>query len=183
MSAVVPSFSFQRGWRKTEMTVQTPRLQSCPLTEIQESIIFQGPQRHEEGGAGFVSMETSSVVYESSRSINPREKKKKNQWRVQSLTRFFFSSFSNIFLKCRFWVVYGGGCIFSVTILISKLEVQSHRKQCLCLICRDAAKDPKKKALHIYIKKFGVTRLFLAVLTVFIHECLTAQFSCDLWHD
>lgn len=51
---------------------------------------------------------------------------------------------------------------FSVTILISKLEVQSHRKKCLCLVCQDATKDKKtnknkKKALHIYIKKFGAT--------------------------
>lgn len=86
---------------------------------------------------------------------------KKNQWKgpVFDTFFFFFSFFLNIFLKCRFWVG-GGCCIFSVTILISKLEVQSHRKKCLCLICQDATKDPTKKALHIYIKKFGATRLF-----------------------
>lgn len=94
-------------------------------------------------GAGSVSMETSSMDdNESSRPINPRTNGIKKRWRVQSSTRllliffpsFFFFFF--LFLNAGFWVIC---CVFSVTILISKLEVQSHRKQkCLCLVCQDA---------------------------------------------
>lgn len=118
------------------------------LADTRESLVFRDHVDERKAGsgggqgAGSVSMETSSMDHnESSRPINPRTKGINKRWRVRSSTRLllgFFPSFFNFsFLNCRFfWVVC---CIFSVTILISKLEVQSHRKsKCLCLVCQDA---------------------------------------------
>lgn len=98
MSAVVPSFSFQRGWRKTEMTVQTPRLQSCPLTEIQESIIFRDHGDTRKAGRGLSPWKhppwsTSQV------GVSTREKKKKKPMEGPVFDTFFFFFFLFLLFK------------------------------------------------------------------------------------
>lgn len=55
----------------------------------------------------------------------------------------------------RLWLLYFSSLFSSASLKYSHTE-----KKCLCLVCQDATKDQKKeekKALHIYIKKFGAT--------------------------
>lgn len=111
-----------------------------------------------------------------------QKKKKKIDGRVQSLTLsyFFFLLFIYFFLNAVFesFVVV----VFFVTILISKLEVQSHRKEMFMSRlsrCHQRPKKRRKKGIaYLHQEVWG--DFFLAVLTVFIYECLTAQFSRDL---
>lgn len=74
----------------------------------------------------------------------------------------FFSFFFKIFLlfNCRF---FGSSVVFFRSLFSSASLKYSHtgNQKCLCLVCQDATNkkiknqtEGKKKALHIYIKKF-----------------------------
>lgn len=77
--------------------------------------------------------------------VGASTRKKKINGRVQSLTlSIFFILFKIFFLNAVFES-------FVVFFSVSKLEVQSHRKKCLCLIYQDATKDPEKKKGIAYL--------------------------------
>lgn len=71
--------------KETEEKMQTPQLQSCPLTEIS---ITSGD--HGSVGVGVVSMETSSVD-NWSQCINSQKTKPKTSERVQFFLDFISS--------------------------------------------------------------------------------------------
>lgn len=116
---------------------------------------FRGPRRPRgRRGVGFVSMETSSV---DDKSVNRPKKTKKikggsSLWHCLCFFLLFF-----IFLNVFFFL----SRIFSVTILISKLEVQSHRKKHVSSVKMPRKTHKKKKRHCIFTSRsFGATRLF-----------------------
>lgn len=93
---------------------------------------------------------------------------------------------------CRFKKQFGVGFLKNVKrhyFSIHKLDKQSHRKRKkVSHLSRRHQKTTKqtnkKKGVACLRQKGGATSLywvFSAVLTVFIHECLAAQFSQDRW--
>lgn len=139
--------SFCLKWvKETEETMQTPQLQSCPLTEIS---ITSGD--HSSGrqrvGAGFVSVGKLSVD-DWSWCINSRKTKSKtSEWSSSGLFRLYFL-LNAVFFKS--WSLF------------SSLSLQySHTEEKQNLICQDATKDKEKKRHCIFTsRRFGATRLF-----------------------
>ena len=128
----------------TETTVQTPQLQSRPLTGSQESTGGKHP--------------------------------------IMSRRVPVFDTPPLFLLNAVLWVVV----VFFGHYSHQQAWSTVTQKQ-MFYVCQDATIDPRRrrrrkeeKALHIYIEEFWGD-FFLAVLTVFIQECLTAQFFS--WHD
>lgn len=133
------------------------------LAETRESLVFR--DHVDKRRAGSVSMETSSMEHnESSRPINPRTKGTTNDG-GSSLQHvfcwFFFLLFLNFLLFNRRF--FGSSVVFFRSLFSSASLKYSHtgNQKCLCLVCQDATNkkiknktEGKKKALHIYIKKF-----------------------------
>lgn len=74
---------------------------------------------------------------------------------------------------------FAGGLDFSVTILISKLNIQSHRK--LMFMPHKWRQKEQKKALHIYIKKFGAT--FFSQSSQSSYTSVSRLSFLVIWHD
>lgn len=139
-------------------------------TSSRSLIFWDHGDKRKAGGAGFVTMETSSVD-ELSRCINPRKK----QWSMEGSSLYL--SFWNVFLKFRFWVI----CWIFFTVLISKLEVQSHRKKNVYV--SSFTKDEKKKKKGIaYLHQEVLGRLFFSGSPHSLHTRVSHG-SVFSWHD
>lgn len=141
------------------MTVQTPQLQSCPHKIYRSRSPIRDHSDARKAGVGFVSMETSVDDSESSQGINPETKKNKSVegsslWHrlyiFFLLLIFFLNAVFELFVVVMYFF-----CHYSHQQAWSTV---TQKKKCLCLVCED--QKEKEKALHIYIKKFGATRLF-----------------------
>lgn len=80
----------------------------------------------------------------------------KNSGRVHSLTRVYFFPFKRFFSSKQFLNRSRVVWIFRSLFSSASLTYSHTENKCLCLISEDK-KNKKKKALHIYIKKFGAT--------------------------
>lgn len=149
---------------------------------------FQGPWWHKKGGLGIVSMETSSWITKKTNKRKTEKKKKdkkKNKnpkqktvegsihWHVFIFFPFKCSFSSKQFLN-RLRVVW----IFRSLFSSASLTYSHTENKCLCLISED---KKTKKALHIYIKKFGAT--FFSQSSQSSYTSVSRLSFLVIWHD